>query len=1180
VKKFAAVLLEYGILPKEYLYTAIWFFNIWGWNYEKMHRGLCCAKGRETTMLLKISFKRLAGFCTVFSVLIISCLLFAALPVSAVTINEYLIPGININPNGITLGVDGNIWFNETGTNNIGQITPAGYITEFPVSPTFMFWTGFGSITNGPDLNIWFSRTGNNVIGRITPAGVVTEFQVPTPGCGPGGSFGNGITAGPDGNIWFTEFWGNKIGYVTPLGDFTEFTLPTDDSQPNGITTGPDGNIWFTECNNNRIGRITPLGDITEFTLPTPNSWPGGACGDSITAGPDGNLWFTEWKTTGNNNKIGRITPSGIITEFPLSSDYSGPMGITTGPDGNIWFVETQYDGNNIGRITPSGVITEFPIPTANAGLGGIVVGSDSNLWFTECNGNKIGQLILATVPPANTISLPKTGQTTSYAAGDDGAIQAGVAWPSPRFTDNGDQTVTDNLTGLIWTKDTGTPTVGTCPGGIKTWQDALDYVACLNSSNYLGHHDWRLPNANEFYSLVDRSRYNPALPAGHPFANYQTTSKYWTSTTDAGNAAYAGCGDMQYGLVNAFDKSFTIWVWPVRAGQCGSINSAICLPRTGQTTIYAAGDDGAIQAGVAWPIPRFTDNGDQTVMDNLTGLMWIKDAGVPNVGTCTGGAMFWQTALDYIECLNSSNYLGHDDWRLPNFNELISLIDRSTFNPVLPLNHPFTNVQLLPGVYWSSTTPVQDIDFAMFIYTSDTNVNSTPKYGNWFLYVWPVRAGSVTIPIDTTPPTTTASPAGGTHSSAQSVVLPCYDGSGSGCQATYYCFGSGCNPTTLFAGPITISSSDVLRFYSKDNSNNSESVKTETYIINIPDTTSPTTTASPIGGTYGTAQDVTLTCDDNGGSGCQKTYYCLGSGCMPITEYSGPIHISSSTVLKFYSKDNANNSEQPLKIETYTITSSVTHTINVSTDGNGQIIANGITFPPAVALSVNDGATQTFYLAPGNDSKVVMSGTCGGNIDPNTGTYTTNQITQPCSVIATFILMPSGPSQNLQLPSGENVQVLVPASNGLITITFDHINDPGGNLSVSEMQCNNPATNFTFIGTCYNIEFTGTPSGDIYVTIPYGGLTLPQGITESQLQIYHGLDICTCTDPECAPNPNTLIKTITGKVTSLSPFGIAYFTGTYAGVNNTGANENMIALIAILAISTGIMLVRRMRLN
>src|SRR5262249_49408386 len=76
-----------------------------------------------------------------------------------------------------------------------------------------------------------------------------------------------------------------------------------------------------------------------------------------VTAGPDGNLWFTEF----NANQIGRITPTGTITEFPLPTANSGPWGITAGPDGNLWFAE--FYGNQIARITPTRPITELSYP-------------------------------------------------------------------------------------------------------------------------------------------------------------------------------------------------------------------------------------------------------------------------------------------------------------------------------------------------------------------------------------------------------------------------------------------------------------------------------------------------------------------------------------------------------------------------------------------------------------------------------------------------------------------------------------------------------------------------------------------------------------------------------------------------------------------------------------------------
>lgn len=112
---------------------------------------------------------------------------------------------------------------------------------------------------------------------------------------------------------------------------------------------------------------------------------------------------------------------------------------------------------------------------------------------------------VTATLAP-----VPKTGQTTSYAAGDDGALQKGVALPTPRFTDNSNGTITDKLTGLVWLKKAD------CSQFLPTFGQALADVASLNTNGTMngnncgdtsneGSHqtDWRLPNIRELFSLV-----------------------------------------------------------------------------------------------------------------------------------------------------------------------------------------------------------------------------------------------------------------------------------------------------------------------------------------------------------------------------------------------------------------------------------------------------------------------------------------------------------------------------------------------------------------------------------------------------------------------------------------------------------------------------------------------------
>jgi streptogramin lyase len=231
------------------------------------------------------------------------------------------------------------------------------------------------SITFGPDGNFWFTEQNRSQVARITPDGVITEFLTPT------FSFPIGITAGPDGNIWFAEGAagsGGQIAFITPDGHIEEIVFSASTAAASGIVTGPDGNIWFTDLIGNKIWRLElPSRNLASFPIPTPDSFP-----NDITVGADGNLWFTE----GGAGKIGRITTSGVITEF--GSGLSLPFSIASGPDGNIWF--TQRFGQQIGKVTPTGQFTFYTIPgTAEQ----VAPGFGNSLLFTNFGGEKIGKI-------------------------------------------------------------------------------------------------------------------------------------------------------------------------------------------------------------------------------------------------------------------------------------------------------------------------------------------------------------------------------------------------------------------------------------------------------------------------------------------------------------------------------------------------------------------------------------------------------------------------------------------------------------------------------------------------------------------------------------------------------------------------------------------------------------------
>lgn len=169
--------------------------------------------------------------------------------------------------------------------------------------------------------------------------------------------------------------------------------------------------------------------------------------------------------------------------------------------------------------------------------------------------------------------AVPRTGQTESFAAGDDGDLQKGVAWPGLRFIDNGDGTVSDTLTGLVWLQTV------TCFEHI-TWGPAMDAAAGLEDgecglTDGSAPGDWRLPSAREFKSVIDTSQEFPALPLGHPFTGTDSFSVYvWTSTTDTLINSRAWVVEPTFGWLLLMSKtdgvvcSFeTCGLWPIRDG-------------------------------------------------------------------------------------------------------------------------------------------------------------------------------------------------------------------------------------------------------------------------------------------------------------------------------------------------------------------------------------------------------------------------------------------------------------------------------------------------------------------------------------------------------------------------------------------------------------------------------------
>jgi hypothetical protein len=341
-------------------------------------------------------------------------------------------------------------------------------------------------------------------------------------------------------------------------------------------------------------------------------------------------------------------------------------------------------------------------------------------------------------------VSLARTGQSTSYAAGDDGAVQAGVAWPATRFTDNGDGTVTDQVTGLIWLKNAGSFSATTWPQALAEVAQLANGAAGLSDGSQAGQ--WRVPNLVELESLVDPSASNPALTAGNPFTNVSNTIPYWSSTSYWGGAASPSAwiirfGDGTYdndGVVNA-KATANNSVWAVKGKGGGTVN----LQASGQydaefnASEIVPGDDGGVLAGVPLNYPRFVDQGDGTVLDTETGLIWLKQADAFNLS--------WGDTLAAIATLQSGQKGLTDGsragaWRMPNRKEMQSLADRFMNNHCDYFNASFTtwsgllfqppifNNFMISQFYWTSSTDAADPAGAWTTYSCDFGVYETLK--------------------------------------------------------------------------------------------------------------------------------------------------------------------------------------------------------------------------------------------------------------------------------------------------------------------------------------------------------------------------------------------------------------------------------------------------------------------
>ncbi|MBI3172450.1 MAG: DUF1566 domain-containing protein [Chloroflexi bacterium] len=340
---------------------------------------------------------------------------------------------------------------------------------------------------------------------------------------------------------------------------------------------------------------------------------------------------------------------------------------------------------------------------------------------LTGCVFNSTAQAAAASQPEAQTASLPyavvDTGQNKCYDSNGapitcpaaDGTVYGQDAQHNgnlPSYTDNGDGTVTDHVTGLTWQQSPDTDGNATINASDKlTYSAAVSYC---NNLSLAGQTDWRLPDIKTLYSLID---FRGTDPSG--FNGTDTSSLSPFIDTAYFDFAYGDTAageriiDSQYASSTLYvsntanDGGTTVFGVNFADGRIKGYGSL--MPGGGTKTFFVQ----CVRGNTSYGVNALTENGDGTVTDSATGLMWSQ--------ADSGAALNWVDALAWVQTKNAENYLGHNDWRLPNAKELQSILDytrspattnsaaiNAAFNAT-----SFTNEggQTDWPWYWSSTT-------------------------------------------------------------------------------------------------------------------------------------------------------------------------------------------------------------------------------------------------------------------------------------------------------------------------------------------------------------------------------------------------------------------------------------------------------------------------------------------
>jgi len=394
----------------------------------------------------------------------------------------------------------------------------------------------------------------------------------------------------------------------------------------------------------------------------------------------------------------------------------------------------------------------------------GISVGAVSVYALTNVTASHAVSATFSAVPPAEAAPGPTPG---GGAPPEPPLPESGARFdPEGRFAPTQDGTLVDLAVGLVWSAEPE------CRPRL-TWEEALSYVAAVNDGLHPECGDgltWRLPNANEVLSLAWGPRRELACPGGTCAdlaewleargAGTLSPDLLWSSTSYAAAPEKAWAVDLEAGSLGVADKGTRALAWPV-ATSPGVVPETL---RTGQTTCYnragaeitcrETGQDGALQAGNPWPVPRFTDNGDGTATDPVTGVTWLGDAGCLGVWAADALGDALELLAEPDQRADCARYRSaYADWRLPTRPELYALLSFSrSGSPLLPEGHHFSDIPA--GGIW-----VSDPEPKVAYLGAGTAPETTPG-GAAVAALWPVRTGEP-APVGSSGPDSVTAPEG-----------------------------------------------------------------------------------------------------------------------------------------------------------------------------------------------------------------------------------------------------------------------------------------------------------------------------------------------------------------------------------------------------------------------------------